>query len=162
MGGDAMENLNGNEKQEVILFDSDVYMNDEFYDRELIVNDLIYSIEKMAIKPRGHVEQWLLLYRTFCLDGNICNNGAYGYYSLKGERLAEEILNIEAYRIVLKSNKGKLQVNLYNQEGHYVCEVKYVFLSRSNYYNSVLEHESFSDKLEYIKKLPSVRTRKSE
>lgn len=157
-----MENLSSKAKQEVILFDSETHMNDEFYDGELILDDLAYSVEQNTTKPRGDVKQWVLLSKRFSIYGSICNNGAYGYYDLKGEDLAQEILNIETDRIVLKDNNGKLQVNLYDHDGVHMCEVKSISKSRSNYYNSVLEYESFNDKLEYIKKLPSLKIKKSK
>ena len=146
---------------EKILFDTDNYIGEEFYDSEFMLDDLEYVLEENVNKPRGTVVQWVLLSKRSSHYGSICNNGAQGYSDLKNDNLAQAILNIETDRVVLMDNEGVLQVNFYDHDGVHMCEVKSISKSRANHYNSVIEYESFEDKLAYIKKLPSLKIKKS-
>ena len=143
---------------EKILFDTDNYAGEEC--GEFISDDLDYILEVKMNKPRGTIVQWVLLSERSSHYGSICNNGVQGYSDLKNDNLAQAILNIETDRVVLIDNEGVLQVNFYDHDGVHMCEVKSISKSKANYYNEVIEYDSFENKLEYVKKLPSLKVKK--
>ena len=148
-----MENLK-------VLFDTDNYREDELIYFEQVQEDLSAVIEEHVIQPRGKVSQWVMLSRRSSPYGSIANNGSTGYSDRKTSNLVEAITSVETDRFVLIDNDGKLQINFYDHDGVNSVEMKSVSKSRENYYESVIEYESFEDKLEFIKKLPTLRVKK--
>lgn len=145
--------------KEKVLFDTNDYLEEDYYG-DIVLDELNYILEEKVNKPRGTVVQWVLLSQRSSHYGSICNNGAQGYSDLKNDNLAQAILNIETDRVVLIDNGGVLQVNFYDHDGVHMCEVKSISKSKANYYNEVIEYDSFENKLEYIKKLPSLKVKK--
>jgi len=130
-----------------------------------INEDLKYIIEDNTVKPwrevkRGEVKQWVLLSKRSSHYGAIGNNGKIGYFDIKGENLVNGILSVETDRIILKEKDSKLVVEFYDHDGAHISEVKSISKSRANYYNEVVEYESFDLKLDYIQKLPSLKVKK--
>jgi len=149
-------------KELKVLFDTDNYEVDEFIGFDEIKSDLSAVIEEHVIQPRGKVSQWIMLSYRSSHYGAIANNGLTGYSERRTADLVEAIISIETERFVLIDNDGKLQINFYDHDGVNSVEMKSLSKSKENYYESVVEYESFENKLEFIKKLPTLRVKKQK
>lgn len=151
-------------ENENILFDTELFTNEEFLKAcgpTDVLKELNHVLSQDNIsKPRGQVSKYILLARAVTINEIINNAEAEGYMELDGNDLAQEIINIDVDRIILKENDKILEVVLYNKNKIISYEIKSLSKSKANYYSSNISYDSFESQVDFIETLPSLKIKK--
>lgn len=145
--------------KEIILFDTNDYQEDWGF----MEDDLQCILDEYTNKPRGEVAKWVLLSTRTSRYGSISNHGQTGYLDLRSMNLASALLSAtrNSERIVVSDYEGELRVDYHDHDGTHHAVVKSVSKSRGDHYKNVIEYKPFDKKVDYIEKLPTLKTKKS-
>ena len=143
-----------------IFFDSSLYRGDE--DISEIADDAKYFLEKYTDQPRGEIKYYALLAKR---STNLDEQGGIeeGYRNISSNKLEDIVVQtLDEDRVYLKDNQGNLELVTIDYDGSNVCEVKPITKSTAKEYDTVAKTKNTENVVRFLKKIPSVKIKKSE